>query len=273
MKGIVFGCAVPHPPIIIPQIGKGEERKIQATINAFHQLARKLMKSQPEVLLVVSPHGNIQYNAMGVATAPYSEGNFDSWGATGLNYCFNNDLDYVQYLREECARNKIPLAVFQNNKYKLDWGILVPIYYLLKDMQNISLVPITFSFLPLDTHFLFGKVIRIAAERSNKKMAFIASGDLSHRLLPGAPAGYDPAGRIFDQKIVTAMSHLDSHAILNMDTELIDRAGECGLRSLTILLGALDGLTVTPEVLSYEGPFGVGYMVASFTVEHGPGEE
>ena len=82
----------------------------------------------------------------------------------------------------------------------------------------------------------------------------------------GAPAGYDPLGKIFDEKLAKALSCVDIKSILNLGTELIERAGECGLRSAVILLGALDGLKVKPEILSYEGPFGVGYLVASFEV-------
>ena len=91
-------------------------------------------------------------------------------------------------------------------------------------------------------------------------------GDLSHRLIH-APAGYEPLGTEFDRKLVDVVSRLDAQAVLDLDPNLIERAGECGLRSITILLGALQGLAVKPQVLSYEGPFGVGYMVASFSIK------
>jgi AmmeMemoRadiSam system protein B len=133
-------------------------------------------------------------------------------------------------------------------------------------LKNIPLVPLTFSWLPLTTHFAFGNAIRKAAERSGKRVIIIASGDLSHRLIPGAPAGYDPSGKKFDEQLVKAISDGDTPKILNFDSELVEKAGECGLRSIIILMGALEGLTVKPEVLSYEGPFGVGYMVASLEV-------
>ena len=87
-------------------------------------------------------------------------------------------------------------------------------------------------------------------------------------MLPGAPAGYDPLGQVFDQKLVDALRAYDREAVLNLDRDLVARAGECGLRSIVILLGALEGLQVTPKVLSYEGPFGVGYLVASFRVRN-----
>jgi len=129
------------------------------------------------------------------------------------------------------------------------------------------MVPLTFCCLPLSTHFAFGQAISRAATETGKRVALIASGDLSHRLLPSAPAGYDPQGKVFDETLVDALSRLDTHAVLNLDEDLIEHVGECGLRSIVILLGALQGLSVTPHILSYEGPFGVGYLVASFDIK------
>ena len=130
------------------------------------------------------------------------------------------------------------------------------------------MVPLTFSWLPLKSHFEFGRAIRRASERLDKRVLVVASGDLSHRLTPGAPAGFDPLGKVFDKKLVDALKELDIKEILDMDPDLIERAGECGLRSIVILLGAIEGLPLKHEILSYEGPFGVGYLVAYFDVQN-----
>jgi AmmeMemoRadiSam system protein A len=140
-------------------------------------------------------------------------------------------------------------------------------------MQGVPLVPLTFSLMTLSDHFKFGQAIGRAAQRADKRVAVVASGDLSHRLIPSAPAGYDPMGEVFDRKLTEAIAGYDVAAILDLDEGLVDRAGECGLRSIVILLGALEGLEVKTDVLSYEGPFGVGYLVASLDVGEGGGEE
>jgi len=89
----------------------------------------------------------------------------------------------------------------------------------------------------------------------------IASGDLSHRLSPSAPAGYSPKGEIFDNLLKELLSSKDTSGILNLDKELVEEAGECGLRSIMILLGILEKQNYKFKLLSYEAPFGVGYMV------------
>ena len=267
MTGIIFGCVVPHPPLMVPDIGRGEERRISATLEAMEELADKLAQQKPETILVISPHGVSYPSAMGIVTAKSSTGNLRNWGVPGPDYHFDNDLSMVSAIEKEAGAAGIPLQSIGETGYDIDHGVLAPMYYLFRAVKGIPVVPLTFCWLPLSTHFAFGQAISRAATETGKRVALIASGDLSHRLLPSAPAGYDPQGKVFDKKLVDALSRLDTHAVLNLDEDLIEHAGECGLRSIVILLGALQGLSVTPHILSYEGPFGVGYMVASFETE------
>jgi AmmeMemoRadiSam system protein A len=267
MAGIIFGCVVPHPPIIVPDVGRGEEKRISATIEAMEKLADKLAQQKAETILVISPHGASHAGAMGILTAKSSSGNMRQWGARGPDYYFDNDLRLVAAIEKEADAAGIPLKSIGETSYDIDHGVLVPMHFLIRAVKGIPMVPLTFCWLPLSTHFAFGQAISRAAAATGKRVALIASGDLSHRLLPSAPAGYDPQGKVFDKKLVNALSRFDTQAILNLDEDLIERAGECGLRPIVILLGALQGLSVTPHILSYEGPFGVGYMVAYFEIE------
>ena len=270
MTGIVFGCIVPHPPLMVPDIGRGEERHISATLESMDKLADKLAQQNPETILVISPHGASLPNAMGIVTARSSSGNLRNWGTSGPDYHFDNDLSMVSAIEKQADAAGIPIQSIGKTGYDIDHGVLAPMYYLFNAVKSIPLVPLTFCWLPLSAHFAFGQAINRAAIETGKRVAIIASGDLSHRLLPGAPAGFDPQGKVFDERLVDALSCLDTQAVLNLDEDLIEHAGECGLRSIVILLGALQGLSVTPQILSYEGPFGVGYLVASFEAKELP---
>lgn len=267
MSGIVFGCVTPHPPLLIPDIGQGREQEISATIKAMKKLAKDLSTAKPNIALIVSPHGQWQHDAMGVFTGSSSQGNMLNWGSKIPEISLPNDIDFVKSLIKECNKAGIPINSLGSSAYALDHGVMVPLHFLLPSLKALAVVPLTFSALPLTTHIDFGRVLQKVALSLNKRAALIASGDLSHRLIPGAPAGYDPKGKEFDEHIVKALTKINTKSILDMSDEFIERAGECGLRSIAILLGALQGLKVTPEVLSYEGPFGVGYLVASFKVE------
>ncbi len=272
MSGIVFGCIVPHPPLLVPEVGGGREMEVSRTLEAMRELTRRLAATRPQTVVLISPHGVMLYDSMGVATAETLRGTMRNWGARGSDHDFRNDTDYVAALRTEAGNAGIPLDSIGDRDYSLDHGVMVPIHFLVEGMAGASLVPLTFSLLPLSTHLDFGRAVRRAAERLARRVAVVASGDLSHRLIPSAPAGYDPMGEVFDRKITEAVAAYDVRAIMDLDETLIDRAGECGLRSIVILLGALDGLDVRPDVLSYEGPFGVGYLVASFDVAEVKGD-
>jgi MEMO1 family protein len=266
MGGIVFTCLTPHPPLIIPDIGKGEERAITNTIQSMETLVEYMARYNPETCLIISPHGNYQSDAMGILTAPASNGDLSTWGVRTPTQYFDNDLDLVDLIQKESKQEGVLLKSIGEKYYILDHGVMVPMYFLGRALKGVPLVPLTFSWLSLMMHFSFGKAIQKAVNKSGKRVAVIASGDMSHRLIPGAPAGFDPKGIEFDKKIAGYLAAMDTKSILNMDEYLIDRAGECGLRSIVIMLGMLDGLKVKPSVLSYEGPFGVGYLVASFEV-------
>lgn len=269
MSGIVIGCVTPHPPLLIPDIGQGKEQEISSTIKAMQKLANEFSAAKPDIALIVSPHGQWKYDAMGVFTGTSSRGNMLDWGSKIPEKSLPNDTDFVKSLIKECHKAGIPINSLGSGLYALDHGVMVPLYFLLPSLKDIPLVPLTFSALPLTTHLDFGRVLQKVLSAQNKRAALIASGDLSHRLIPGAPAGYDPKGKEFDEHIVRALAKIDTKSILDLNDEFIERAGECGLRSIAILLGALQGLKVKPEILSYEGPFGVGYLVASFRVESG----
>ena len=54
--GILAGFMVPHPPLAIPEIGRGQEKKIQKTIKAYHQIGQRIKELQPETIVLLSPH-------------------------------------------------------------------------------------------------------------------------------------------------------------------------------------------------------------------------
>jgi len=265
---VSFGCITPHPPLIVPGIGSEEDKKpVKKTIEAMGELAKALELSQPESVVLCSPHSYyIDPSNMGVSIIPVSEGNLHEWGTKEPGMKFENDPELARLIQQETTTAGIPLKTLGNKQYNLDHGVLVPLHYLQHELKGAFLVPVTFSYLPLLTHFAFGQAIGRAASRVNRRVAFIASGDLSH-YLKGSHYGYHPEGAVFESMLEDALEKMDPQAVLDIDPHTIERAGECGLRSIVIMLGALDGLKVKPKIYSHEGPFGVGYLVASFQVK------
>ena len=266
MASIVYGCIVPHPPVMVPAIGEGREQEVASSLHAMSQVAAAMKDKAPEVAFIISPHGIIHYDALGIATGKSSQGTLRHWGAL-VDYSFPNDQEAVKAVLEEAQAERLPIRSISQGTYDLDHGVMVPAYFLEPALKSIPLVPLSFTLLPPESHYRFGKAIQRAAKKLNKRVAFIASGDLSHRLRHDGPYGFNPAGRPFDEKIKDSVAHWDIQGILSLDPGFIEEAGECGLRSIVVLLGTLDGLRPRPEVLAYEGPFGVGYLTATMPVD------
>ena len=155
--------------------------------------------------------------------------------------------------------NLITLRITPGN---LDHGTAVPLYFLQRNGWNGKVVALGYSFLSNEDHVRFGNCIRAAIDKLRRPVAFIASGDLSHRLKRDAPAGYNPDAHLFDEEVVDAIRLNSTSRIIGIDQSLRRLAGECGYRSMLVGLGVAEGLAGSCEVISYEAPFGVGYLVA-----------
>lgn len=258
---LVFSAIAPHPPLLIPAIGKDNLVRVQKTVEAMKQLEQELYAAKPDTILIISPHGLILPDAFVINFNPFYESHLEEFGDFTTKLNFKPDTLLVNNLKESLA-NKFPLVV--TSEPHLDHGAVVPLYYLTAHLPNFTILPLGYSFLPLKTHYEFGKAIQEEIVATNKRVAVVASGDLSHRLTPDAPAGHSPRGKEFDEKIIELIANKNVVSILNLDPKFIEEAGECGLRSLVILLGILDKMNYSPQLFSYEGPFGVGYLVCNF---------
>ena len=118
-------------------------------------------------------------------------------------------------------------------------------------------------------HYRMGQLVARVADALGRRVVYVASGDLSHKLLAEGPCGFAAEGPQFDAAACEAFRTGDFLQLMTLDPGFCERAAECGLRSFIMMAGALDRTPVTPELLSHEGPFGVGYGVAAFTPTEG----
>lgn len=257
-----FASICPHPPLLIPSIGRDSLSKVSSTVRAMNRLGDEIENSEIDTIVIISPHGPVQTSYMSIVKSDYLEGNFLQFGDNTFMK-FKGDIDLGMNIKKIADAKKIPVEMI-NSGIPLDHGSMVPLYFLAKRNPKIKIVPIAFSYLDYQKHFEFGKAIYKAIESEDKNIALVASGDLSHRLIPDAPAGYSPRGKEFDRLLIKLLKENKTGEILNLDSSLIEEAGECGLRSIIILLGTLSLLEYKFEKFSYEGPFGVGYLVGKF---------
>lgn len=258
---IVFSAIVPHPPILIPAIGKENIKQLKATADSYSKLEEDLYASQAETIIIISPHGHLQKEAFTINLSPEFRGNFEEFGDLTAKLNLSGDVSLAHRIKEK-LETKIPLQLISQND--LDHGASVPLYLLTRHLPKIKIIPLYYSDLDLAAHYNFGQAIKGKLLNSDVRVAIIASGDLSHKLSKNAPAGYNPKGKKFDNKLINGLLKKETEEIIKLKPELIAEAGECGLKSIIILLGILDGIKYEPQLLSYEFPFGVGYLTMNF---------
>lgn len=250
------GCVCPHPPLLVPEIGRGNLDEVAATVAGMERLAEAA--GEADTAVIISPHTPTYFDAFTVKNAPTLAGDFAAFGCPHVRTEIANDVDFVETLLAAASGAHVRLE--PSADADLDHGILVPLMFLrARSLVSLSIMG------GYPEHRRLGELVRAVAENLQRDVLFIASGDMSHRLIRGAPAGYDERGPAFDRRVVELLAEGDFDSLEKLDGELVRRAGECGLRSLIALGGFLGtDATISPQVFSYEGPFGVGYLVAGF---------
>ena len=255
---------IPHPPLIIPRIGRGQEIKIEKTIEAYDKIGKMIGDLKPDTIVVASPHSIMYSDYIHISPGKGAKGDFGEFGAAEVKFEVTYDTEFVNKLTELAQIEEIPAGSLGERKKSLDHGTMVPLHFVNKYYNDYKLARIGISGLSFIDHYKFGKCIAKASEELKRNVIFIASGDLSHSLKDEGPYGYTEEGPIFDKEVTAAMDRGDFMKFLSFKEEFCEAAGECGLRSFIIMAGALDGKDVESELLSYQGPYGVGYGVASF---------
>lgn len=258
---------VPHPPVILPTVGKGRETEIQATADACRQAAQAAAGWKPDVLIVASPHAAVYADYFHISPGSAAAGDMESFGAPQTRLEVKYDIAFRRALIQLAETEGLPAGTLGERDAALDHGTLVPLWFLREAGVDCPIVRIGLSGLPPLAHYRLGQCIAKAADILGRRAVVIASGDLSHKLKADGPYGFAPEGPEFDREVTKAMADGDFLRLLTMDPLFCNRAAECGLRSFQIMAGALDGLAVESRLLSYQDSFGVGYGVALLHVK------
>jgi len=248
---------------MVPEVGRESASDVNDSIDAMAELARRVIESGAETIIVISPHAPLEADVFVAYEGPEVFGDFSRFNAPEAYFEANVDEELLSAIRRAAALRNYDVAMLPEQD--LDHGIAVPLYFLFRNGWEGRVVTLGYSFLSNEDHLHFGSCIREAVDQLGRRVAFIASGDLSHRLKPSAPAGYNPDAHFFDEEVVAALRSNSPQRIAEIDHNLRRLAGECGYRSMLIAIGATSELALSCEVLSYEAPFGVGYLVAQLT--------
>lgn len=253
------GYMVPHPPIAVAEIGRGAEKKIQATLDSFAEVARDIAALKPDTVILTSPHATMYRDYFHISPGTEAKGDFGRFLARQVAFSVPYDQELVQTIEALAARERLDAGTLGEVQPQLDHGTMVPLYFINKEYRDYKLVRIGLSGLPLTEHWRLGRIIREAVEKTRRRAVFIASGDLSHCQKEDGPYGFRSEGPAYDERIMEVMGKADFGQLLDFNEEFLDSCMECGHRSFTIMGGAFEGTKLACRQLSHEATFGVGY--------------
>ena len=271
----IWAALMPHPPIIVPEVGEGREREAARTLDGVEALMKELVAAgRPDCILLLSPHQPYALGSFAINGEPILRGSFAPFGAPQVSFELRTPLVDADVLAGYLGRSGVPVSTTGSRDLTRDQGSTVPLYFLRKAYEDHGAhekLPAVVLASPIGLDYTAANELgkTLASFDDGKRWGLLASGDLSHRLKPGAPAGYSQNGAVLDAAIVDALTVGDAFELLDLSPRTIEEAGECGLRSVLALLGFCGELGGAIRVLSYEGPFGVGYCNAVWRKEGG----
>lgn len=263
---IIAGFMVPHPPMIVPAVGRGSEAEVTETTKSYERVADEIAELKPDTIIISSPHSIMYSDYFHISPGEGAKGSFGQFGAPQVGFDEAYDEELVQEICRLADESHFRAGTFGERDHDLDHGTMVPLYFIRQKYTGGKIIRVGLSGLPLTDHYLLGMMIGKAVEKLGRRAVYVASGDLSHKLQDYGPYGFDENGPVYDERIMDVMGRGAFGELFGFDATLCERAAECGHRSFVIMAGALDGMAVDVEKMSHQDVTGVGYGICSFKV-------
>ncbi len=270
--GIKAGFMVPHPPMIVPAVGRGSEEAVKETTKSYEKVADMIAKIKPDTIVISSPHSVMYSDYFHISPGYSASGSFARFDAPEVKFDVEYDSEFVDTLCEIAERDGISAGTLGERDAKLDHGTVVPLYFIMQKYTDFKLVRIGLSGLSMQDHYGLGMAIKEVAELKGRNVVYVASGDLSHKLQEYGPYGFAPDGPKYDERIMDVMGRAAFDELFDFEEGFLNKSAECGHRSFVMMAGAFDCTAVEVEKLSHQDVTGVGYGICTY-INKGVDEE
>ena len=261
---IIAGFMVPHPPMIVPAVGRGSEKEVEETAKAYERVADEIAKIEPDTIIISSPHTVMYTDYFHISPGKGAGGSFGEFGAPDERFEEEYDEELVSEISRMADECHFRAGTLGERDRSLDHATMVPLYFIRKKYKEGKIIRVGLSGLPLTEHYALGMMISQAVDKLGRRAVYVASGDLSHKLKDYGPYGFAPEGPVYDERIMDVMARGAFGELFDFDETFCEKAAECGHRSFVIMAGAFDGLSVKAEKFSHQDVTGVGYGICSF---------
>ncbi len=259
---LVYSAITPHPPLLIPNIGKDKTEELVKTKKALEEIEQNLYLSKPHLIIIITPHEGIYDDTFVVNAHTTLQSHFQEFGDMETKKSWSGAPSIAAKIQHKTREENIATRLISNEE--LGHGASVPLFFLTSHLPNVQVLPLGYSKTDAKSHLLFGEILKEVIMNSEKRIALIASGDLSHRLTTNSPGGFHKDGQKFDDKIIELLETHNTTGFVGLDPDMVANADDCAYRSILIALGVLKNMNYTFKNLCYESPFGVGYLTGEF---------
>jgi aromatic ring-opening dioxygenase LigB subunit len=265
---LIYACIAPHAGDLIPETVK-DGNIVAVTRNSMKEMGAKLEALNPEVVVIVNPHGFRVSNAMNIAI---TEKSFAEW-SPDVKLDFDVDQSLANAIADKAEGMSVPVVRYIYGAsggdacfVPLDWGAVVPLYFMGHKFEpRPKIVHISpMKKLSLQTHYDFGRAMGQVIKESDKRIAFVASADQGHAHDENGPYAYDPASAQYDAWMQEVIRRGNLDELLDADPQLVENGKPDSLWPTLILAGVLKENPMKTRLLSYEVNIYFGIMCAEF---------
>jgi aromatic ring-opening dioxygenase LigB subunit len=272
---VVYACIAPHGGEIIPELAsKSILRRFEETRMAMRVLARKMSEVRPQTIVIASPHNLRLLSKIAVIISENSTGTLKGSSNRSIALRARCDVDFAKRVVSESEKGGLPVvganygtATGPSSDMQMDWGTLVPLWFMLKEQRLKSKILIVAPSreIPLRTNFDFGRLLgRLMNSDKKRKFAFIASADQAHAHSRSGPYGFSPAASQYDDFVQKAIRDNNLKRILRLKPSFIEAAKPDSPWQMVMLAGINEVVPLVSQLLSYQVPSYYGMACAGF---------
>jgi 3,4-dihydroxyphenylacetate 2,3-dioxygenase len=266
---IELGILAAHVPRICYEEDVADFQK--PLVEGMKKASKQLYVAKPDVVVLVSCHWLSTFHHF-VDVTPQHEGNLTAFECPELisdvPYHYPGDHDLANELVKAGQEAGLQVTGVNDPTYVWDYGTVVPLRYLVPN-EDIPVIDLAVTWAAsLEETFKWGQQIGKVLKNTNKRVAFVASGALSHRLVRGPDKMPSRMEQSLDNQFIDYLNNSDFGSALDMLPQYSRAAGvEAGGRHLAMMFGVLEG-QYKADYLGYAQSSGSGNAIMTFRSEN-----
>jgi aromatic ring-opening dioxygenase LigB subunit len=289
---LTAAAIAPHGFPVIPELGEGGEEGGVETPAAMRAMGDLFAERGLEAVVIVGPHGIRVDGFFAMVDAARAAGTL-RWKGRRVEVNVPLDRTLIEAIAVAAPGADLPVARvgYAGNRadqavVPLDWGALVPLWFLghdqnepgsgdvLGDQPKRDRGPAAVLIVPsrsLSRHAMvdFGRMLGHVIAADPRSIGFVASCDWSHTHSEDGPYGWDEAADRVDAVVRDAIERNALAELIDLPARDVEHAAIDGLWQALILAGVQEVTPFRLRLRSYEVPTYYGMMVATAAVGHG----